>query len=140
MSNNDFSSKREQFEQAYWSFAHALKVASENARAQCNTMGFYNVAWEIRNDIKSGIYMLEVSNGFLSDTQKNDIREFVAAANNLPEYIFGEAVSKNQNLEVMCNPCWNPIRTQARRLTKVLEEVTKSNQSYWRGGSTQEHM
>lgn len=132
MTNKEVFSKREQFEQSYWSFAQALKVASKDAEAQCEIMGFHNVAWEIRNDLKSGLYMLEVSNGFLSDPERHCIGELIAAVNTLPEHIFGEAVLKNQNLEAMRNPYWDPIRTQARRLIKVLEEVTRSNQSYWR--------
>jgi hypothetical protein len=131
MNNEEVFSQREQFEQAYWSFAQALKVASENADTQCEIMGFHNVAWEIRNDVNSGLYMLEVSNGFLSNAEQNCIREFIAAANTLPDYIFSEAISKNQNLEAMRNRCWEPIRTEAHNLIKVLRKVTVNNESYW---------
>lgn len=129
--NKEIYSKREQFEQAYFSFAKALRVASENADKQCEIMGFHNVAWEIRDDVNSGLYMLNVSDGFLSDALQHSIREFVAAVNNLPDYIFCEAISKKQNLETMRDPCWEAIRTQAHCLIKALQGVDENNQHYF---------
>ena len=118
-------SEQEQFELGYYYFIQALKILAKEANAQCQEMGNCNVAWELKDDVSAGSYMLKVAADNLSQEQKSSITKLISELNKVPESVVRSAEDPNGNLEAMQAPCWVPLRLLAAQLLQSLEPVTQ---------------
>ena len=123
---------REVFEQSYRNFLNALEIVAKNAEEQCHIMGWYNVAWELRDDISNGRFLLKISHQYLSDSQQNAIYDLLMEIEKLPEEIFGEAKTEKENISSMRYALWDPIRAQANNLIKKLKPITVANEYFFK--------
>ena len=122
--------EKEAFANAYYYFVRALDVLAADAATQCERMGNFNVAWEIRNDVVSGAYVINMPNNGLAPEEKNEITEMVASLNGLPSSLFVATDTKADNMVAMEHPAWIPIRAAASDLLRLLEPITEKNQAF----------
>lgn len=72
-------SDREEFENSYYYFVVALKALAASADEKVKEYGSLdeNAAWELKDDVSAGIYLLNYENSNLSEDQQKKIKEFV---------------------------------------------------------------
>jgi len=129
--NKPSDSERETFEQSYRNFIDALEVLAKNPEEQCNIMGWYNVAWELKDDISTGRFLLKVSRGYLSDSEQNSISNLLTEIEKLPKEIFHESKTEKENLKSMRNTHWVAVRILANELIEILKPATAKNESFF---------
>lgn len=113
---------------AYDVFAFTLDVLARPAEEQCELMGDYNTAWELRDDALAGHYL--IGSGLFTDEQEAAILEFLAAIDPVPVNDMPAGSGRAANLEAMQNPAWAPIRDLAGHLLAILAPVTAANREY----------
>lgn len=124
-------SDEEVFEQSYWNFFDALELMAEEAETQCKIMNYYNVAWELKDDIIIGYCLLKIASGKLSDVQQSAIRKFLVEVEKLPGHLFIATTTERDNLNAMSHSSWVPIRKHAVNLIQILEPATKRNKAFY---------
>lgn len=129
--NSEKISEREAFEHAYYYFLQALELLASDSETQCKKGGNYNVAWELKNDVSAGAYIFNLPER-LSEKQKKEILELVAALDAIPDEVLRSATSAADNLRAMNHPCWIPLRERAANLIKLLEPATKKNEEFFK--------
>lgn len=118
--NDEAISAEETSALAYECFLEALNILEADADRQCQLMGNYNVAWELKDDVSRGIWSLKSSAKKLSDNQSREVQALEAALNALPSSILVSATTEQANKLAMNDPCWLPVRKQALKLLTVL--------------------
>ncbi|MCS3744947.1 hypothetical protein FHY18_000477 [Xanthomonas arboricola] len=128
MSHPSQISTLEAFHNAYDVFVFTLGSLAESADKQCELMGDYNTAWELRDDALAGHYL--IGSGLFTEQQEAGILEFLAQIDLIPviEMPFGSG--RAVNLAAMQNPAWEPIRDLAQQLLALLPPVTAANRAY----------
>lgn len=129
--NQSNDSNREAFEQSYRNFIGALEILAKGPEEQCAIMGFYNVAWELRDDILVGKFLLAISHRYLSTSQQSAIANLLAQVEALPETMFCEVTSEIENLNSMRVALWEPLRSKANELLMILQSATTKNEVYF---------
>jgi len=113
-------SEEEGFSLAYRVFWDAVNMLAQNAVTQCNMMGNYNVAWELKSDISAGSYLTKSNSSSLSQEQKSGIDNLIEALASVPDSVLISAKSASANLSAMNHLCWEPLRAQASELLELL--------------------
>src|SRR6185312_9979924 len=107
----------ELYANSFFHFMRDLNKLTLNAPEQCEANQFDNVAWEIKNFfIRSAEGILNIPGGDLSDQQKEGIRELLNSVSSIPDSVINLAAtnSRDEHLRAMRQPCWIPVREQAR--------------------------
>jgi len=132
MSNSEGEklSEKEAFANAYYYFVRALEVLAADAATQCDSMGNFNVAWEIKDDVVRGAGVINMPNNGLSLEEKGAIAGIVAALNKLPSSVFVTATTRTDNMIAMKHPDWITIRNAASNLLRLLDRTTRRNQDF----------
>lgn len=87
---------------AFFYFLKTLETLSEDAARQCEVMGTFNVAWELRDDaIKDANAILTLPGGRLSTEQGEAIGHLLAALRALPESDVNVDNTKEEHLRAM---------------------------------------
>ena len=82
-SNSDY-----EFANAFFYFLKTLESLSEDASRQCEVMGNFNVAWELREDaITDANTVLALPGGRLSSEQREAVGRLLAALRAIPESV-----------------------------------------------------
>lgn len=124
-------SERDAFENGYHYFIEALEILSLPAPAQCERMGSYNTAWELRDDIVAGSYLLQsASSSRLSEAQRAAILALLAAVAGVPVHELPTGGSNDANLAAMQHPAWIPLRAMAADLLELLAPATQECERY----------
>jgi hypothetical protein len=115
---------------AYFYFLKTLETLSEDALRQCEVMGHFNVAWELRDDAIGGANaVLGLPGGRLSTEQREAVGHFLAALKAVPESVVNVDNTKEEHLRAMSSPFWASVRTEAKSLQKLLEPETQRTRS-----------
>jgi len=110
---------------AYYYFHGALTALADDAEAQCEKTGNFNVAWEIKNDaLSNGHAVLNTVDAQLSERQKDRIRQLLENVADIPDAVINVPNSKAAHLQAMSDPCWVPLRAQAKQLISILGAET----------------
>ena len=125
-------SKEEAFQTSYRAFINAVEILSQSPETQCNLLGNYNVAWELKDEIISGKYLYENPESNITEEQIFSIRQLVEEIRKIPESVLVEAKTKSKNLISMNHPCWKPLRKHAALLIRSLKSVTERNEAYFK--------
>jgi hypothetical protein len=128
MSGPSQISELEASHNAYSGFAFTLSVLTRPAEEQCELMGDYNTAWELKDDSLAGRYL--IGSGLFTDQQEAAILEFLAVIEPVPVSDMPSGPGRAANLAAMRNSAWEPIRQIAERLVAVLAPVTAANREY----------
>jgi hypothetical protein len=119
------------FENAYYYFVQAVEVLAMAAEAQCEIMGNYNVAWELKGDVSAGSYLFNLPCPKVTDQQKRSILALIASLDELPNPVLQAGVGAVPSLASMRHPCWVPLRKQAQELLAILSPLTINNAQYF---------
>ena len=130
-------SEREAFENGFWYFSESLEILAAPAHVQCERMGNYNVAWELKDDVQAAGYLLQSpSSGRLSVEQRQGISNMVQSLDAIPAEVLVSCTTVEGNALAMSRPCWVPIREQARLLLGVLAPAIDDCRRYLDGKQT----
>ncbi|MEP6722200.1 MAG: hypothetical protein ABJA77_12175 [Variovorax sp.] len=119
------------FHNAYHYFVEAVKVLSHGAEAQCIAMGDYDVAWEIKDDVGAGRYL--VGKTFLGAPEEQAIVHLIAALEGVPEHVLHAASGREASLRAMLHPSWAPLRGLAARVLQDLRISVDENRRFLAG-------
>jgi hypothetical protein len=110
----------------YYHFQNSLTILSQDAKSQCHAMKYTNVAWEIKDEtISNGYAVLNTVDIQLSDQQKDRIRQLLENVADIPDAVINVPNSKAAHLQAMGDPCWIPLRAQAKQLLAILSAETE---------------
>lgn len=123
--------ERGEFESCYYHFIEALQVLAQDAPTQCETMGNYNVAWELKDDLLRGTHLLNYpSSARLTSEQSSAIRALAAALEGVPSTNLPAGADPKDNLAAMNHPSWEPLRKRAAQLLVLLGPATEECKRY----------
>ena len=113
----------------YYHFQKSLGVLGQDAEGQCRAMDYFNVAWELKDDILShGRAVLYVIETQLPEQQKEQIRQLLEKVADIPDAVVNTVVnvpnSRESHRLAMSDPCWVPLRAQAKQLIDILSAET----------------
>lgn len=131
MSASQEMSAREAAHVAYDVFIFTVETLSLPAEAQCEAMGDYNTAWELRDDALAGHYL--IGSGLLTDQQASAVLAFLAAIHPVPVSDMPSGSSRSPNLAAMQHPAWTPIRALSKDLLGTLASATAANRAFLAG-------
>lgn len=132
---NEEISEKDAFANGLFYFVKALKILAADADEQCQRMGNYNVAWELKDDVSAGAYLLNLPDAPLTQGEKDGIVAIVAALKELPASLLASATTEEANRTIMSDPHWIPLRARAAELLKLLAETTARNEKFLAGRS-----
>ncbi len=118
----------EQFHNAYRVFHMAVAIAAPPEEEQCAAMGSYNVAWELRDDVSAGQYLL--GRGYLSTLQEEWVAALVEAVKLVPTSALPAGTGLAPNIEAMSHASWQPVRVLAAEVLRQLAPFTAANARY----------
>ena len=113
------------FDSAYRVFAEALAMLASSPEDQCEAMGDFNVAWELKDDVQAGRYL--VDSGHLSAEQQAWILALVSALDAVPAATLPAGAGRDQNLDAMRHPSWIPLRVFASEVRNALASKRAAN-------------
>jgi hypothetical protein len=122
MNEQEAISDEEAFHNSYRVFAMSVKLLAALAVEQCELMGNHNVAWELKDDVSAGAYL--VGRGYLSPNQEAWVSALVGALAVANTQVLPSGASGEANLVAMQNPCWEPLRFVASETLRQLEPFT----------------
>lgn len=129
-SASDLQADESEFHSGYRVFVQAVEMLSTSPEEQCELMGDYNFAWELKDDVKAGKYL--VSLGYLTAVQEAWISALVGALEAVPVQVLPSGGGRETNLLAMQHPTWVPLRVIAGHVLKALEPFTLKNAKYLR--------
>jgi hypothetical protein len=112
---------KEAFETEFRVFVNAVSILSEPADKQCELMGHYNVAWELKDDVSAGLYLMNNTESNLSHEQKYSIQQLVDELEKIPENVLSFTNIIEDCQKAMSHPCWEPLRKHASILLRSFE-------------------
>ena len=122
----------ELFENLYFHFVAKLRILTKSAPEQCELMGNYNTAWELKADVSGGAYLLNCPSGArFTDWQRQEMLDLFAALEAVPSTELPAGDDFNDNLAAMRHPTWEPLRRKSKVLLRLLEPVTEANEKYF---------
>lgn len=113
-------------------FFRSLTILSYEAERQCEEMGDFNTAWELKNDVMNGESLL--GSNFLTDLEKRCISVLLAALEPIPVNEMPAGVGRAPNLEAMNHPAWLDVREFAKYACIELAEKAMINDAYFQLG------
>jgi hypothetical protein len=128
MSDDSQISELDATHNAYSVFVFTLEALANLPEKQCELMGDYNTAWELRDDALRGHYL--TGTGLFTEQQETAVRKFLAAIDSVPVNDMPGGSGRSANLAAMQNPAWEPIRGMAQDLLITLAPVTVASRAY----------
>jgi hypothetical protein len=123
LSPEDEPTPEEVFFVGFRVFQMSVEFAALPPVEQCQAMGSFNTAWELREDLLDGKHLL--GQGRLTSEQEASIRALLAVVEQVQSLPGG--VGLEQNLSAMQHPSWEPVRTAAARTLSQLAPVVAAN-------------
>jgi len=125
MTAGDAMPSEDDYENAFYYFQKAMAILSADATTQCEAMDYFNVAWEIRDDLSRGAdAVLDLAGSRLSEQQKEAILRLKARLASLPSTVVYVENDKKEHLCAMNSPVWVPLRLDAKELIQLLGSET----------------
>ena len=118
---------------AYDVFIFTLEALSLPAEGQCERMGDFNTAWELRDDALAGYYL--IGSGLMSEEQEDALRGFLALVDPVPVKDMPSGSGRDVNLKAMQHPAWEAVRKSADDLLATLAPVTAANIAYFQSNT-----
>ena len=123
----------ETYATSYYYFFQALELLAQDAETQCKRLDYFNVGWEIADDIVRGAEMLTgLPGGGLTEEQKAAIVALAEAADTMPKSVILCDNTHDSQLRGMQHPAWDPLRLKAAALIRMLEPETLRNAEFFR--------
>jgi len=113
---------------AFHAFLRALRILAADADAQCQMMGDYNTAWELRSDVAAGRYLL--AKGVLTVDEEAAVASLLSAIDSIADITFRCQAGRPANLAEMQHPAWAPLRLRASGLLHDLRFAIDRNAKF----------
>ena len=120
--------EEEAFHNSFRYYLSSLEMLAASAEEQCDLMGNYNVAWELKDDASAGKYL--VGRGYLTSEQEAWVQALSEALNSVNAQILPAGPSKEANLVAMNHPNWGPLRYLAKEVIRQLAPFAAINAKY----------
>jgi hypothetical protein len=117
-----------QFHSSYRVFLEAVRMLALPAADQCRMMGNYNVAWELKDDVAAGKYL--VDRGYLDEAQEAWVTALVGSLEAAPTLVLSAGAGFDANVVAMSKPCWEPLRFLAAEVLVRIEPFSRKNAEY----------
>ncbi len=104
-------------------FHMSVEFAALPPEEQCQALGCFNVAWELRKDLLDGSYLL--GQGLLTSEQEASIEMLLAVVGPAQSLPGGAGIEPN--LAAMQHPSWEPVRSAAAETLRQLAPVVAAN-------------
>ena len=134
MSDSIEISPEEASQNVYQVFHFTLQALASEPEEQCEMMGDYNTAWELRDDGLAGHYL--IGSGLFNADQQTAVLEFLAAIDSVPVHKMPYGAGREVNLAAMHHEAWEPVRILAQRLLLTLDPITQANEKYFQSSGT----
>lgn len=112
----------------FYYFLQALEKLKEEPERQCQLMGDYNTAWELRSDVAAGRHL--IGNGFLDADDEKAIAALADAVDAVPVNTLPGGAGRERNLAAMRHIAWIPLREQAAKLCIRLQPAAARSYLY----------
>jgi len=122
-----------EYANSYFYFFKVLTILSLDAAEQCQMLGHFAVAWELRDELsRGGAAVLNSPAGQLSNDAKKLIGELLEDLRQVPDEVVHADNTRLKHLESMNNPFWEPLRTRGKELIEMLRgETQRTNAILW---------
>jgi hypothetical protein len=124
----DLATDEEEFHSSYRIFINAVEMLAASAEEQCALMGNYNVAWELKEDVAAGRFL--VGRGYLSESAEVWIASLVSALESVNTLVLPAGPGSEANLRAMQHVRWEPLRFMAAQVLQQLSSFTAQNAAY----------
>jgi hypothetical protein len=111
--NNGKLSEKEAIENELCYLGKALHTLSLGPKEQCEIMGNFNVAWELKSDVSRGLSIVESRCLDFSAAQETAMRQLIDLLNKVPNSVLAQATTPEENLRAMRHRSWNSPRKHA---------------------------
>lgn len=128
VNESDPITDEEEFHSSYRIYINAVEMLATSAEEQCQIMGNYNVAWELKEDVSAGKYL--VGRGFLSEDQESWVSALVAACGAVDTQLLPVGAGLDVNLLAMRHSGWEPLRFLAKEVVVRLASFSAQNAEY----------
>ena len=116
----------EEYANVYYYFIKSLKILAQEADSQCKSMDYFNVAWELKDDVSRGATaVLNLHSGHLSEEQTKIILRTLEDLASIPKEVLNVANVRMEQIRAMKHPAWDIIRTHAKDILRLLGPETK---------------
>ena len=128
--DQDLAIDEEEFHSSFRVFLHAVEMLAAAPEEQCRMMGNFNVAWELKEDVKAGKFL--AGQGYLTPLEEAWVQSLVAALDPINTQVLPSSTDAKANLEAMSHPAWQPVRYLAAEVLLQLSTSAASNATYLR--------
>ena len=128
MTYSDLQADEEEFHSSYRIFISAVEMLAGTADEQCQFMGDCNVAWELKDDVTAGKFL--IGRGYLSNSQEAWVVALIGALSIADTQILPSGNGRQVNLQAMESACWQPLQFLAAEVLKQLALFTNENAKY----------
>ena len=128
MSTQDVSTDEEEFHSSFRIFLNAVEMLASLPAEQCRLMGSYNVAWELKEDVQAGKFL--VGRGYLNPDEEAWVKALVAALEPIDTQVLPSGSGADANVMAMSHPSWGPARYLAAEVLRSLAASAASNAKY----------
>ena len=113
------------FRNSYYYFIDAVRTLAADAETQCERMGDFNVAWELKDDVGAGKYL--IGRNFLGSRQEQAVRTLVDSLESIPPSVLFGGQGREINFSAMQDPCWIELRANASQFLREFEAFIENN-------------
>ncbi|WP_425258471.1 hypothetical protein ACPOLB_23495 [Rubrivivax sp. RP6-9] len=129
----ELSEDEDEFHSSLRIYLNALEMLASSPEEQCRLMGDYNVAWELKEDVQSGKYL--VGRGYLEESEEQWIKALCGALEGVNAQVLPSGAGREVNLQAMSLPVWQPARFLAAEVLRQLSRAAKENTRFLSGGT-----
>ena len=124
----DLHADESEFHSGYRVWVQAVQMLALSPEEQCASMGDYNVAWELKDDVQAGKYF--AGQGYLNSEQECWVLALTGALEAVPAQVLPAGAGREINLVAMQHPSWVPLRAIAALVLRAIESFTAENARY----------
>lgn len=118
----------EEFHNSFRLYLSSVEMLAAPAEEQCELMGNFNVAWELKDEVQAGRFL--VGRGHLTATQEAWVQALAEALASINTQVLPAGASRESNLIAMNHPGWAPMRYLAKEVIKQLAPFVPVNARY----------
>jgi len=128
MSAPDLATDEEEFHSSFRVFLNAVAMLASSPEEQCQLMGNYNVAWELKDDVQAGKFL--VGRGYLAPNEEAWVQALSAALDPIDTHVLPGGSGRDTNLLAMSHHSWAPARYLAAEVLRNLAVSATANAKY----------
>lgn len=128
MNDKDLAADEEEFHGSFRIWLNAVEILASLPEEQCCAMGNYNVAWELKEDVRAGKFL--VDRGYLPPIEEAWVHALAAALEPVDTQVLPSGGESEANLAAMSHASWEPARYLAREVLHQLGRSAEANAMY----------